>query len=128
MEGRLPRWLSSNESTCRCRRCEFDPWVGGEEPLEEEMATHSSILAWRIPWTEEAGRVQSIGLQESGRSAHTHSMEGIQTRRSVWCQGKHVDSEVRSGLSLRTLALILLDNLISLSYSFFSVKWEACQL
>ena len=38
-------------------------WVGSlgqEDPLEEEMATHSSIVAWEIPWTEEAGRVQSI--------------------------------------------------------------------
>ena len=37
--------------------------LGWEEPLEEEIATHSSILAWRIPWTEEPGRLQSIGLQ-----------------------------------------------------------------
>ena len=36
---------------------------GWEDPLEKEMATHSSILAWRIPWTEEPGRLQSIGLQ-----------------------------------------------------------------
>ena len=36
-----------------------------EDPLEKEMATHSSILAWRIPWTEEPGRLQSLGLQES---------------------------------------------------------------
>ena len=37
-----------------------------EDPLEEEMATHSSILAWRIPWTEEPGRLQSIyGLAKS---------------------------------------------------------------
>ena len=34
-----------------------------EDPLEKEMATHSSILAWRLPWTEERGRLQSIGLQ-----------------------------------------------------------------
>ena len=34
-----------------------------EDPLEEEMATHSSILAWRIPWTEESGGLQSMGLQ-----------------------------------------------------------------
>ena len=43
-------------------------WVqslGWEDPLEKEMATHSSILAWRIPWTEEPGRLQSMGLQES---------------------------------------------------------------
>ena len=35
----------------------------GEDPLEKGMATHSSILAWKIPWTEEAGRLQSMGLQ-----------------------------------------------------------------
>ena len=45
-------------------------WVqslGGEDPLEEGMATHSSILAWRFPWTEEPGGLQSIRLQ---RVAH----------------------------------------------------------
>ena len=44
-----------------------ETWVrflGQEEPLEKEMATYSSILAWRIPWTEEPGRLQSMGLQE----------------------------------------------------------------
>ena len=43
-----------------------ETWVqslGGEDPLEKGMATHSSILAWRIPWTEEFGGLQSIGLQ-----------------------------------------------------------------
>ena len=40
--------------------------LGQEDPLEEEMATHSSILAWRIPWTGEPGGLQSTGLQESG--------------------------------------------------------------
>ena len=45
-----------------------ETWVrslGGENPLKEEMATHSSILAWRIPWTEEPGGLQFVGLQES---------------------------------------------------------------
>ena len=37
--------------------------LGQEDPLEEEMATHSSILAWKIPWTEEPGRLQSMGSQ-----------------------------------------------------------------
>ena len=36
-----------------------------EDPLEKGMVTHSSILAWEIPWTEEPGRLQSIGLQKS---------------------------------------------------------------
>ena len=43
-------------------------WVqslGQEDSLEKEMATHSSILAWRIPWTEEAGRLQSMGSQRA---------------------------------------------------------------
>jgi len=43
-----------------------DTWVrslGWEDPLEKEMATHSSILAWRIPWTEESGGLQSTGSQ-----------------------------------------------------------------
>ena len=39
--------------------------LGGGNPLEEEMATHSSILAWEIPWIEEAGRLQSLGSQKS---------------------------------------------------------------
>ena len=37
--------------------------LGREDPLEKAMATHSSILAWKIPWTEEPGRLQSIGSQ-----------------------------------------------------------------
>ena len=40
--------------------------LGWEDPLEEDMATHSSILAWRIPWTEEPGGLQSMGLQRVG--------------------------------------------------------------
>ena len=38
------------------------PSLGGEDPLEKEMATHSSVLAWRIPWTEEPGGLQSTGV------------------------------------------------------------------
>ena len=44
-----------------------ETWVqflGREDPLEKEMAPHSSILAWRVPWTEEPGRLQSMGSQE----------------------------------------------------------------
>ena len=40
--------------------------LGQEDPLEKGMATHSSILAWRTPWTEESGRLQSLGLQRVG--------------------------------------------------------------
>ena len=41
--------------------------LGQEDPLQEEMATHSSILAWKIPWTEEPGELCSIGLQKVRR-------------------------------------------------------------
>ena len=40
-----------------------DPSLCGKDPLEEAMTTHCSILAWRIPWTEEPGEIQSMGLQ-----------------------------------------------------------------
>ena len=49
-------------------------WVqslGWEDPPEEEIATHSSTLAWKIPWTEEPGRLQSIGSQRVGHNLVT---------------------------------------------------------
>ena len=53
-------------------------WVqslGWEEPLEYEMATHSCILAWKILWTKESGRLQFMGLQRDGHNwAHIHSV------------------------------------------------------
>ena len=48
--------------------------LSGEDPLEEEMSTHSSILAWEVPWTEEAGGLQSTGLQSWMQlSNHMHT-------------------------------------------------------
>ena len=52
------------------RRRGFDPWVrkipGQEDPLEEEVATHSSIFVWKISWRDEPGGLQSKGLQRVG--------------------------------------------------------------
>ena len=45
--------------------------LGWEDHLEKEMATHSSTLAWKIPWTEEPGRLQSMGLQRVGHDCMT---------------------------------------------------------
>ena len=56
----------------------FDPWVG-KIPLEEEMVTHSSTLAWEIPWTEEPARLQSTGSQRVGNdlvTGHKHCSVG----------------------------------------------------
>ena len=60
----FPRWLSGKESACD----EGDQVqsLGHRDPQEKEMATRSSILAWRIPWTEKPGGLQSIGLQRAG--------------------------------------------------------------
>ena len=60
----LPWWLNGKESVCQRRRCQFDPWIQ-EDPLEKEMATRSSILAWEIPQTEEPGGLQSLGSKKS---------------------------------------------------------------
>ena len=62
---------SGKEHACQCRRCKghrLDPCVQGhrEDPLEDSMAAHSSTLAWRIPWIEEPGGLQFIGLQGVG--------------------------------------------------------------
>ena len=58
-------------------------FLGGEDPLEKGMATHSSILVWKIPWTEESDRLQSMGPQKVGHDqannthTHTHTQEFI---------------------------------------------------
>ena len=64
----LPRWPGSEEPACQCwrhKRPGFD--LSWEDPLEEGMATHSSFLAWRIPWTEEPGGLLSPGWQRVRR-------------------------------------------------------------
>ena len=53
----------------KCLSAMWETWVrslGREYPLEKEMATHSSILAWKIPWMEEPGRLQTMGSQRVG--------------------------------------------------------------
>ena len=69
--GPTAGWLNSQESACNAGDPDSIP--GREDPLEKGMATHSSILAWRIPWTEEPGGLQSMGSQRVGRLHHFHS-------------------------------------------------------
>ena len=74
MQLGVPWWLSGKESTCRA-----ETWVqslGLENPLEKEMETHSSILAWKIPWTEEPGGLQSMGSQRVGHDLATRPQQG----------------------------------------------------
>ena len=70
---------SGKESTCQCRRCRFYPWVRKIDPLEEEMATHSSILAWRISWTEEPEGLQFLwGSAESDTTEHATNYKKLE--------------------------------------------------
>ena len=57
--------LAKNASASAGDRRDMGQSLGREDPLEEETASHSNILAWRTPWTEEPGRLQSMGSQES---------------------------------------------------------------
>ena len=70
MEG-FPGVTSGKEPACQCRRHKRQRGqsLGQEDALEKDVATHSSILAWRIPWTEKSGRLQSIASQ---RVRHTY--------------------------------------------------------
>ena len=58
----FPGATAAKEPTYQCMRREFDPWVWGD-PLEREMATCSSVLAWEITWTEEPGGLRSMRAQ-----------------------------------------------------------------
>ena len=58
----LPQWLNGKRIHLPVKET-MVPSLGWEDPLEDEMATHSRILAWRIQWTEDPGRLQSMGSQ-----------------------------------------------------------------
>ena len=73
---------SCKESAYQCRRCGFNP-LDRKDPLEEEMATDSSILAWRIPWTEEPGGLQSMGSQKVGHSWATNTIYTLLIKETI---------------------------------------------
>jgi len=57
--------------------------LGWKDPLEKEMATHSSILAWEIPWTEEPGGLQYMGSQRDGRDLATKQQKHPELRQET---------------------------------------------
>ena len=97
------RWLSAKESTCQCKKIqEMQVWPLGwedpleeeemathsysEDPVEEEIATHSNILARRIPWTEETGRLPSKRSQRARHdwgAEHSHALFRTKERDQV---------------------------------------------
>ena len=72
------KWASLVAQTVNHLPVVQETWVrslGREDPLEKEKATHSSILAWRIPWMEEPGRLQSMGSQrDTTERLHFHNL------------------------------------------------------
>ena len=103
------------------------PSLGQEDPLEKEMATHSSILFWKTPWTEELGWLQSMGSQRvrhrSKRLTHTYRHTCIYIWRSPWTEelgGLPVYGIAKSQTTERlTLSL-------SLIYIHISQLWLFC--
>ena len=70
-------WASLVAQLVKNQPAMWETWVqslGWEDPLEKGMATHSSILAWRIPWTEEPGELQSMGSQKSWTQLSMHTV------------------------------------------------------
>ena len=88
-------WLSGKEPACQFRRCGFDPCVR-KIPLEKEMATHASILAWEIPWTEEPGGLQSLRLQSQRRLERQQCSHDLCRERRALCSDR--DAEGRGDL------------------------------
>ena len=92
----FPGGANGKEPACQCRTQEMLVWsLGQEDLLEKEMATHSNILAWKIPWTEEPGGLQSTGSQRVGHnwatdrlSTHTRTIH----QWAKWLAQRHHDS------------------------------------
>ena len=79
------RWLSGNDLPVNAEDVWF--WsLGWEDPLEKEMATHFSILAWRISWTEEPGGLQSVGSQRVGHDWRDLACTSILAWEILWTE------------------------------------------
>ena len=88
--------FQGKDSACQCKGVQI-PSLVREDPLEQEMATHSSLVAWEIPWTEEPGRLQSRGRKESDT---THNDEETAAR---WSGGGGGDRLARGVVLGRVL-------------------------
>ena len=75
--------MTQLQRTLPAKQVMWVQYLGQEDPLEKEMATHFSILAWRIPWTEEPGRLQSMGSQRA-----RHDLVTKQQRSHLYVESK----------------------------------------
>ena len=81
----VAQWLRIHLQCRSCRRYRLIP--GQEDPLKEGMVAHSSILAWRIPWIEEPGGLQSMGSQRVGNNLATEHTPTIALEQSLANKG-----------------------------------------
>ena len=99
--------------------------LGQEDTLEKGMATHTSILSWKIPWTEETGRLQSMGCKELHTTEHKHTLTHIYTNtHKTGTKGKKL--WVRTNYFLRTNFIIC--KTIHLKWHMVSIKWIGLSL
>ena len=127
----FPAGISGKELYCQCRR--HETWVQSlhwQDPLEEEMATNPNILAWRIPWTEEPGKVQSIGSQRAGHGwndlACTHialNPEGVLFHCLAFCDFYLVPLSSRD--TQNEINLPLISEMVFENYCTFNSKKRA---
>ena len=78
--------------------------LGQEDTQEKEMATHSNILAWRIPWMEEPGGLQSAGLQRVRQDSVTNDLKQWISKMNIQCKDEVVDLSL--GISLSQISLL----------------------
>ena len=97
----FPDGTSGKEPACQCRTHEMPVWsLGWEGPLDEYMATHSSILAWRIPWTEEPDRLQPQGRKYLDTTGATYRTCIHEEQRVPW----HSNKEAKNKYGANSLA------------------------
>ena len=106
--------------------------LGREDPLEKEMATHSSTLAWKIPWTEELGGLQSVGSRRLGHDLGTKPQVCVVTLSHCLCEFGDVSPvwpQTHTGSQASFLVLIMLRFLRNTSCSslaLFISKMQFC--
>ena len=120
--GGVPWWLSVRNTPAV-----QETWVrslGREDPLEEDTATHSSILAWRIPWREEPGGLQSMGLQRVGYDLATKQQQPVILDSLVFCFGSVSLVFLELFLQWSLVAYWALTDLGSSSFSVLSLPFH----
>ena len=110
----LPGGAGGKEPTCQCRRQEMRVWsLGWEDSLVKGMATQPSILAWRIPWTEEPGGLQSMGSQRVGHDWVSETC--INTNTHTYQQGSRYKEYMNYAMDTITLCS---------PWIFSNLEWE----